>query len=69
MLGKVELLEVAMCDKAMDVVGSQEPRSRQAGIFHGPLLSQILWRGRQQWQRRLPVMDHGTAGLHGAYNG
>ena len=37
MIGKVELLEVAMCDAEIDVVGLQESRSRQAGIFSGPL--------------------------------
>ena len=34
MLGKLELLEIAMHDTATDVVGLQESRSRQAGIFH-----------------------------------
>ena len=37
MLGKVELLEIAMHDAAVDVVGLQESRSRQAGIFRGLL--------------------------------
>ena len=37
MLGKVELLEIAMRDAEIDVVGLQESRSRQAGIFNGPL--------------------------------
>ena len=37
MLGKVELLEIALHDAGIDVVGLQESRSRQAGIFHGPL--------------------------------
>ena len=35
MLGKLELLEIAMHDTATDVVGLQESRSRQAEIFHG----------------------------------
>ena len=35
MIGTVELLETAMHDAAIDVVGLQETRSRQAGIFHG----------------------------------
>ena len=35
MLGKVELLEIAMHDTATDVVGLQEWRSRQGGICHG----------------------------------
>ena len=37
MLGKVELLEIAMREAAKDVVGMQESRSRQAGNVHGPL--------------------------------
>ena len=37
MIGKVELLEIAMHNAAMDVVGLQESRSRQAGNVHGPL--------------------------------
>ena len=69
MRGKVEVLEIAMHDAATDVVGLQESRSRQAGIFHGLLYSQMLWRGRQQRQRRLPVVDHGIVELHDAYNG
>ena len=37
MVGKVELLEIAMRDAGIDVIGLQESRSRQAGIFNGPL--------------------------------
>ena len=37
MIGKVELLEIAMRDAKIDVVGLQESRTRQAGIFKGPL--------------------------------
>ena len=37
MIGKVVLLEIAMHEAAMDVVGLQESRSRQPGIFHVPL--------------------------------
>ena len=37
MVGKVELLEIAMRDAEIDVIGLQESRSRQAGIFNGPL--------------------------------
>ena len=37
MVGKVELLEIAMRDAGVDVIGLQESRSRQAGIFNGPL--------------------------------
>ena len=37
MVGKVELLEIAMRDAEMDVIGLQESRSRQARIFNGPL--------------------------------
>ena len=37
MVGKIELLEIAMRDAGIDVIGLQESRSRQAGIFNGPL--------------------------------
>ena len=37
MVGKVEFLEIAMRDAGIDVIGLQESRSRQAGIFNGPL--------------------------------
>ena len=37
MSGKIEFLEIAMHDAARDVVGLQESKSRQAGIFQGPL--------------------------------
>ena len=37
MVGKVEVLEIAMRDAGIDVIGLQESRSRQAEIFNGPL--------------------------------
>ena len=37
--------------------------------FPWPFASQIMWRGRQQRQRRLPVVDHGIMELHDAYSG
>ena len=42
MVGKVERLESALRDAGIDVIGLQESRSREAGIFNGPFVSQIL---------------------------
>ena len=69
MVGKVELLEIAMRDAGIDVIGLQESRSRQAGIFNGPLYRQILWRSRRQRKCWMPAVDSGVVEFRDADDG
>ena len=69
MVGKVELLEIAMRDAELDVIGLQESRSRQGRNFQRPVVSQILWRSRRQRQCWMPAMDSSVVEFHDADDG
>ena len=67
MLRKVELLENAMRDAAVDVVGVARVKVSTNWNFPLPFVSQILWRAATATQAA--IMDHGIVELHDACNG
>ena len=58
MLGKVELLEIAMHDTATDVVGNAGVEVSTSWNTPWSLLPQVLRRSLQQRQCRLPIVGH-----------